>query len=143
MRSVKRSALVPFSADAMFALVKDVESYPDFLPWCTETTLQSSSDDELVASLKMGFGALNSDFRTRNQFAAPQWMTMELIDGPFKALQGRWEFDQLGDDGCEVKLEIDFEFSSTINDVLFGATFELICNELIDAFSKRAHELYD
>jgi len=135
--------MVPFSSDSMFSLVSDVETYPEFLPWCTETKLLSRTEDELIASLALGYGSLNSKFTTRNRFAAPEWMTMELLEGPFSNLEGRWEFEALGDAGCEVVLRIDFEFSSQLHDVLFGATFEKICNDLIDAFVKRAHDLYD
>ena len=67
---------------------------------------------------------------------------MQLVEGPFSSLEGRWEFDSLGADGCEVRLRVDFEFSNALKDMLFGATFELICNELIDAFSQRAKALY-
>jgi ribosome-associated toxin RatA of RatAB toxin-antitoxin module len=142
MRTVNRNALVPFSNAAMFDLVCGVENYPEFLPWCVGAELQSKTADELIASLAIGYGALNTEFRTRNNFAAPDWMTMELIDGPFSRLEGRWDFQQLGDDGCEVILRVEFEFSGKVQDVLFGATFEMICNELIDAFVRRAHELY-
>jgi ribosome-associated toxin RatA of RatAB toxin-antitoxin module len=143
MRTVNRSALVPFSAEAMFNLVCDVEAYPEFLPWCTASTLQSRTDHDLSASLAIGYGALNSEFSTRNEFCSPKWMTMHLLEGPFKDLEGKWVFEQLGDDGCEVTLQIEFEFSNPMKDMLFGATFETICNELIDAFVKRAHDLYD
>jgi ribosome-associated toxin RatA of RatAB toxin-antitoxin module len=142
MRTVNRSALVPFSAEAMFKLVNDVESYAEFLPWCTATQLQSKTESELVASLTIGYGALNSEFTTRNQFSAPEWMHMHLLDGPFSSLEGHWGFEQLSEDGCEITLKVEFDFSSPIKDMLFGATFETICNELIDAFIKRAHDLY-
>jgi len=142
MRRVTRSALLPYSAGAVFALVKDVVSYPEFLPWCTATQLNSSDASELVASLTMGFGAINSTFTTCNKFGEPDWMTMQLVDGPFSSLEGRWEFEALGDDACEVNLQVEFEFDSVAKDLLFGATFETICTELIDAFSQRAHDLY-
>jgi ribosome-associated toxin RatA of RatAB toxin-antitoxin module len=142
MRTVNRSALVPFTAEAMFNLVKDVEAYPEFLPWCTQTRLQSKDESELVATLTVGFGAMNSEFTTHNHFNAPDWMTMRLLEGPFSALEGRWGFEQLSDDGCEVTLRMEFDFSSAVKDALLGAVFEKICNELIDAFIKRAHDLY-
>jgi ribosome-associated toxin RatA of RatAB toxin-antitoxin module len=143
VRTVNRTALVPFDADAMFALVSDVEAYPEFLPWCPATTVKSCGDQELEATLALGFGALNSKFTTRNQFVRPEWMSMRLMNGPFRSLDGRWSFEQLGDDGCEVTLHIEFEFANALNDKLFGAAFETICKELMDAFIKRAYALYD
>ena len=142
MRGVDRTAMVPYSAAQMYALVDDVELYPEFLPWCAAAALQSRDDNELVASLTIGYGAFNSSFTTRNLLRPPDSMSMQLQDGPFRMLEGRWEFEPLGDSGCEVKLRIEFEFSSTMQDMLFGGTFESICNELIDAFIKRAHALY-
>lgn len=142
MRTVNRSAIVPYSAEAMFALVNDVQGYPDFLPWCTAAAVRSSTADEMVASLHVGYAAFNSEFSTCNRFEAPHWMTMELVDGPFRSLQGRWRFEALGDAGCEITLQINFDFSSAVKDMLLGAAFEKICNDLIDAFIGRAHALY-
>ena len=142
MRSVSRSALVPFSAAAMFSLVNDVEAYPDFLPWCTATEILSNDESEIVASLTIGYRSFHTKFTTRNRFHAPEWMTLHLLEGPFRSLEGRWGFEQLGAGGCEVTLRMEFDFSSSVKDMLFGVAFETICNELIDAFVKRAHELY-
>lgn len=142
MRVVDRNAMVPYSAEQMFALVKDIEGYPEFLPWCTRSELQSRTDDELIASLTIGYGALNSTFSTRNQLQPPVLMSMELLDGPFHQLEGRWEFEPLDESACEINLRVEFEFSSRIQDLLFGGTFETICNELIGAFIKRAHAIY-
>lgn len=126
----------------MYGLVDDVESYPEFLPWCTGAELVSRDSDELVAGLTIGYGALNSAFTTRNKLNPPEQMTMELLDGPFSSLEGLWSFAQLGEQGCEVKLHVEFAFSSAVQDALLGATFEHICNELIDAFIRRAQDLY-
>ena len=142
MRVVDRNAMVPYSAEQMYALVDDVEAYSEFLPWCTAAVLQSRNAEEFIASLTIGYGALNSAFTTRNLLHPPHSMTMQLQDGPFRLLEGRWEFEQLGDSGCEVKLRVEFEFSSAVQDMLFGKTFETICNDLIGAFIKRAHMLY-
>ena len=142
MRVVDRSAMVPYGVEQMYALVEHVEAYPEFLPWCTGAELKSRSADELSASLSIGYGALNSTFSTRNQLRPPDSMTMELLDGPFSRLHGVWEFEALGDAGCEVRLRIEFEFSSRMQDMLLGPAFETICNELIDAFVKRAGALY-
>lgn len=142
MRQVDRSALVSHSAQQMYALVADVEAYPQFLPWCTGARLHEKSASELKASIGIGLGALTTDFSTRNELHPPHSMTMELLDGPFSRLRGGWEFESLGEAGCEVRLQLQFEFSSSVQDVLFGAAFEKVCKELIDAFVRRAAELY-
>ncbi len=133
---------MPYTATQMYALVVDVEAYPDFLPWCTAAEVHAQTQNTLEASIAIGIRGLNTRFGTRNQLRPPGAMTMALLDGPFRSLQGEWRFEQLGDAGCEVQLTIDFEFESAATDLLFGAGFEKICNDLIDAFIKRAHTCY-
>ena len=70
-------------------------------------------------------------------------MTLELLDGPFTSLDGRWDFVALANDECEVKLRMQFAFSGTMQEMILGPTFEALCNELLDAFISRAHTLYD
>ena len=143
MRSVERQAIVPFAPAAMYALVADIEHYPDFLPWCEASRIVSRSEDEVVASLTIGLGALRTSFTTANTLDGPQALIMTLVDGPFSSLEGRWRFDALGDSGCKVSLDIVFEFAGTTQDLLFGRIFESLCNDLIDAFTLRARSLYD
>ena len=142
VRVVNREAMVPYTDKQMYALVEDVASYPQFLPWCTGSELKSQNADELVASLTIGYAGLNGSFATRKELRAPKSMSMQLLDGPFSRLDGLWNFKPLGDAGCEVVLRVEFEFSSGIQDMLFGGIFQNVCNELIDAFVKRAHDLY-
>jgi ribosome-associated toxin RatA of RatAB toxin-antitoxin module len=146
MRVVDRSAMVSYSAAQMYALVDDVEAYPEFLPWCEAAVLKSRTDVELVASLTIGYGPLNSSFTTCNSLQPPESMTMRLQDGPFSQLEGHWQFTPLrqgdGNGGCEVGLRVEFEFAGAMQDMLFGSTFENICNEMIGAFIKRADALY-
>ena len=142
MRIVNRSAMVPYSAERMYALVDDVESYPEFLPWCAGATLISRTATEFIASVTIGYGPVNTSFSTCNTLQPPEAMTMRLRDGPFKQLEGHWSFTPLGDSGCEVKLRVEFEFAGAMQDMLLGRAFETICNEMIGAFTSRADELY-
>ena len=139
MRYVDHSALVPFAASDMYALVDNVTAYPDFLPWCQATTLLSRTDTKVIARLTVGFQALNTEFTTANSLEPSTAIKMELEDGPFSELSGQWSFEQLGDAGCKVSLQMQFEFASAVQDALLGASFERICDELIDAFINRAH----
>lgn len=142
MRKVHRSALVPHSAAEMFSLVADVESYPEFLPWCTGAVIHEANDDIVEATLEMTKSGLTKSFTTRNTLQRPQSIGLALVGGPFRHLQGGWRFQALGDDGCKVSLELEFEFQSRMTDMLFGQVFEDICNALIDAFTRRAAEIY-
>ena len=142
MRKVSRSALVPHSAGQMYALVKDVEAYPSFLPWCNDAEVHFEEPGVLEASLELHHRGISKRFRTRNEFTENEALGIELVGGPFRTLSGGWLFQQLGDAGCKVSLDLEFEFQSRATDVIFGRFFENICNTLVDSFTRRASEMY-
>ncbi len=142
MRKVDRSALVPYKAQEMFVVVDDVAAYPEFLPWCKSAEVHSRSDDIVEATLELQKGAVSKTFTTRNSRRKFESIDLSLVGGPFKHLSGGWHFKELGDDGCRVSLELEFEFESRLLDMMFGSFFEEICNSLVDAFSKRAASVY-
>jgi len=142
MRSVNRSALVPYTADQMFNLVDDVESYPEFLPWCNDATVHSRDDDTVEATLELHKGSVSNHFTTRNTRRRPEAIDLALVGGPFRHLAGGWRFKDLGDGGCKVSLELDFQFDSMMVDLMFGSFFEQTCNSLVDAFTGRAESVY-
>ena len=142
MRKVRRSALVPHTAMQMFDLVDDVAAYPEFLPWCSDAVEHERNDDEVRATLELHKGSLSRRFTTRNLREPGESLTMELIDGPFRHLEGVWHFDAVGDSGSKVSLHIDFEFSSAMLSLMFGSYFEQTCSSLVDAFTRRAREVY-
>ena len=142
MRKVSRSALVPYSAAQMYALVKDVESYPAFLPWCNDAEVHIRGEDFIEASLELHRGRISKKFRTRNQFQENASLGIELVGGPFRHMSGGWVFEQLGDAGCKVTLDLEFDFESRATDMIFGRFFEHTCNSLVDSFTKRAAQIY-
>jgi ribosome-associated toxin RatA of RatAB toxin-antitoxin module len=151
MREVHRSAILPYPRDAMFDLVADVESYAQFLPWCSESRILSTDNDPgqqgdsayaVVARLGLSQGALKGAFTTRNRIERPRSISMQLVDGPFSALTGEWRLESLGEDGCKLMLDMQFAFSNPMKDMLLGAVFERTCNQLVDAFVHRAGEIY-
>lgn len=142
MRKVDRSALVPYTAREMFVLVDDVESYPEFLPWCHDTEVHNRSENTVEATLELHKGSLSNHFTTLNTRHEFECIELELIGGPFRHLKGGWRFTELGYEGCKVALELDFEFESKFVDMIFGAYFEDTCNALVDAFTQRAREVY-
>lgn len=141
MRSVNRSALVPYAASEMFALVADVDSYPDFLPWCSDVEVHYREGDVVEATLELHKGQISRRFRTRNTMTPHERMDLVLVGGPFRHLAGGWTFTELGEHGSKVSLALDFEFDSRTLDILIGAFFEDICNQLVDAFTARAAEV--
>lgn len=142
MRRVSKTALVPYTAPQMFALVDDVEAYPRFLPWCNSAEILSRSDEAVEATLELQKGSVTKAFTTRNSRNEPDSIDLELLDGPFRYLSGGWQFKGLGDQGCKVSLELEFEFDSVMVDMMFGAFFESTCNSLVDAFTTRAQAVY-
>jgi len=142
MRKVSRTALVPYTAAQMFALVKDVERYPEFLPWCNDAEVHIRGEDFIEASLELHRGRISKKFRTRNAFQPDETLGIELVGGPFRHMSGGWIFTQLGDAGSKVALELKFEFESKATDIIFGRFFENTCNTLVDSFTRRAGDIY-
>ncbi len=142
MRKVSRSALVPYSAGQMYALVDDIAAYPTFLRWCNAATVHSRDDDHVEASLELQRGTLSKTFTTRNSLDPGKAIHIALLGGPFRHLSGGWHFEQLGKDGSKVSLQLEFEFESRMTDMLFGRYFEEICNSLVDSFTQRASDIY-
>ncbi len=138
MRQVTRSAIVPRTAEAMFDLVADIESYPQFVPGCVRAVICSRDGDSVVGMLSLAQGPIKAEFTTRNELQRPGRISMVLESGPFSDLRGAWEFVPLGSSGCRVSLNMEFEFPNRAADLLLGPPFEAICNHLVDAFVKRA-----
>jgi ribosome-associated toxin RatA of RatAB toxin-antitoxin module len=142
IREIRRSALVTFSPEQMFDLVIDVERYPEFLPWVSSAELHEKSERELLASMEMQRAGVRERFTTRNEFERPGYMSLRLVRGPFRLLEGNWSFAPIGDAGTRIELAMRFEFASPVVSLLFGKAFEQSCNQLIDAFIMRARALH-
>ena len=143
MSLIKRSALVNYSAAEMYELVNDVNSYAKFLPWCRSSAVLNDSDTEMRATVEIAKGVLNKSFTTQNQLTKNSRIEMLLVDGPFRQLSGFWLFEPLKTDGaCKVNLELDFEFDNNMMSIAAKPIFTQIANSLVDAFCKRATEVY-
>ena len=142
MPVVKKSALVTHTANQMYDLVNDVESYPEFLPWCRSTKLLSHNENEMCAELEVARVGIRQKFSTCNTLHPHERIDLRLKDGPFRNLQGSWRITPLREDACKVELELEFEFSGKLINTAFGAVFNQIANTLVDAFCKRADEVY-
>jgi ribosome-associated toxin RatA of RatAB toxin-antitoxin module len=140
--TVNKSALVPYTPAEMFALVDDVERYPEFLPWCKSSQVLSRNDDELRATLTLSMRGVEKSFTTCNRNQKNKMIEVRLVEGPFRHLCGFWRFDALGDAGCKVCLDMDFEFSSRMLGMVVGPVFSQVANSLVDSFQKRAVQVY-
>jgi len=143
MREVKRSALLPHRPEAIYALVADIERYPEFLPWCSAATVTACAADEVTATLGFASGPVRASFTTRNRLEPGRSMSMSLVDGPFESLEGRWEFTPVGDGGTRADLLVRFATRGVAGAIALGPAFEAACNRLVDAFARRARQVLD
>jgi len=142
MREVRRSALLPYAADAVYGLVADVERYPEFLPWCTAAKVLAREADAVTVALGLASGLARASFTTRNRLDPGRSVTMSLVDGPFDELEGRWDFTPIGGAGTRADLRVRFSTRGVIGAVALGPAFEGICNHLVDLFARRARQVF-
>ncbi|WP_339490307.1 type II toxin-antitoxin system RatA family toxin [Pseudomonas sp. EL_65y_Pfl2_R95] len=139
---IQRSALLPYPAQALYDLVNDVASYPEFLPWCSASEVLEVSDVLMVASLEVAKAGFSQRFVTRNTLVPGQSIELNLEDGPFSHFHGRWDFKPLGDKACKISLDLTFDYSGSIVRATLGPLFNQAANTLVDAFCQRAKNLY-
>ena len=142
MAVVHKTVFVAYSAAQMFALVEEVEKYPEFLPWCGGVTVVERSETHLTATLAINYHGIKQSFTTRNQNQAPHTMEMSLVDGPFRQLSGCWKFSELRADACKIEFDLNYEFSSKLLEHLIGPVFGKIINSFVDSFCARADKVY-
>lgn len=142
MNTLKRSALVPYATRQMFELVNRIEDYPRFLPWCQKSHIISRTDQEVVATLEVAWKGVHKSFTTCNRLHPYERMEMSLTNGPLSHLEGVWHFQALSDTATKVLLDLEFAFAGGFVDKLIQPIVQNIANTLVDAFCKRAVELY-
>jgi len=142
MATIERSALVRYSDQQMFDLVNHIEAYPEFVPGCVGAAVLEQQDNTKVARLDISKAGIAKSFTTRNTLVEPTEIGMDLVDGPFKSLTGGWQFVRLEDNACKIVLKLEFEFSNRLLSMAFGKVFNEINTRMVDAFVKRANEIY-
>jgi ribosome-associated toxin RatA of RatAB toxin-antitoxin module len=138
---IRRSALVNYTPAQMFDLVNDVEAYPKRFSWCAGAQVLEREGDVLVARLDLKFAGLRQSFTTRNTTEPPQRLHMHLVEGPFRSLDGVWEFVALGEQGCKIAFALDFDY------VGLGASaiklgFQGLATRMVEDFSREAQRAY-
>ena len=142
MTCIDQSALLPYSAEQMFALVNDIESYPLFMDGCLGAEIISRDDQEIIGRLELGKAGLRYAFTTRNTLHPPLRMDMTLVDGPFRKLDATWTFQPLNAGASKVSLKMEFEFSSGLVDMALKRLFDSTSRNLVNAICRRAEALY-
>ena len=142
MAKVEKSVLIERSTHQMFDLVDNVEDYPSFLPWCSQTQVKFRDEIKTVATLHISYLGVKSHFTTENEKKIPLSMNIRLVDGPFRQLEGIWLFKPLSESACKIEFQLSYEFSNKIFEKIIGPVFSQITNTLVDAFVKRANKVY-
>jgi ribosome-associated toxin RatA of RatAB toxin-antitoxin module len=142
MSKIEHSALLEFSAQQMYDLVNQVDRYPEFLPWCAASEILAETDDSMTAMIKIKKGIIEKAFTTENQLIPTQSITMNLINGPFKSMQGLWQFKTLSDTACKTSFSLEFTFDSKLLALTLTPIFTKIADTMIGAFQQRALDIY-
>ena len=145
MKNVQKSVLIWYSGQEMYDLVVDIAKYPQFLPWCDHARVLSTEPDGMTAEVGIAFGGLRQSFTTRNRHVPGREVHLQLVRGPFSQLEGQWRFEPVGDGSqraCRVELSLRYGFDSRPLAALVGPVFDRIAGSLVDAFVKRADEVY-
>lgn len=145
MKTVTKSVLLWYSPQEMYALVTGIEHYPKFLPWCDRARVISADSDGVTAEVGIAFSGLRQSFTTRNRHLPDRQVVISLVNGPFSRLDGAWNFLPLGDGAqraCRVELTLNYGFDNATLGRLIGPVFDKIAGSLVDAFVKRAGQVY-
>ncbi len=145
MKTIHKSVLIWYSPVEMYALVSDVSQYPQFLPWCDHTEILEHHADGMTAEIGLTFGGIRQTFTTRNIHTPSSQVDVSLVNGPFSQLDGHWHFHMLGDGSqraCRVELTLNYGFGNATLGKLVGPVFDTVAASLVDAFVKRAQQVY-
>lgn len=143
MKTVKKSVLIWYSPAEMYRLVVDVDAYPQFLPWCDQARVVTHEENGMLAEIGIAFSGIHQTFSTRNSHIPDQQVIIKLVSGPFSQLEGEWNFLPLGTEprACKVELTLTYGFESTLGK-LISPVFDKIAGSMVDAFVKRAKQVY-
>ena len=142
MIEIRRSALVRYSPAQMFDLVNQVEAYPKRFAWCAAAEVLERGENMLVARLDLKFAGLRQSFTTRNTVDPPRRLQMSLVDGPFRRLDGVWDFIALGNAGCKVAFALDFEYAGRLAGGALKLGFQGLAGRMVDDFCREAERVY-
>ena len=145
MKTVSKSVLIWYSPEELFSLVIGVEQYPQFLPWCDKAHVLEQDSTSMLAEVGIAFSGIRQSFVTRNTHEAGRRVQMHLVRGPFSKLEGDWHFSPVGDGtqrACRVELQLRYGFDNAALAALVGPVFDRIASTMVEAFVKRAEQVY-
>ncbi len=134
--------VLPFSAEQLFDLVADVESYPEFLPWCQATRITRREGDVFYSDMVIGFKMVRERVTTRVTLDRPRRIDVDYLRGPMRHLNNHWVFVPQPNGDCLIDFFVDFELRSPLLDRLIGVLFNEAVRRMVGAFETRARQLY-
>lgn len=142
MAHIFHEVIEPYSIEQMFALVNDIERYPEFVPDCIATGIIRKQDNVVAAFIEVEKFGFKKSFTTLNQINEPHSIDLTLLEGPFKHLSGKWQFTALNDTECKISFSLDFEFQNKLLDMTMTPVFKEVMTNMVETFSKRARQIY-
>ncbi len=142
MTRIHKNTLVPYSAEEMYTLVNDIRAYPEFLPWCKSAEVKHETANHLCATVALEAGRIKQAFSTENTMEPGRRIEMQLIEGPFRFLTGRWQFEPQSGRNSIIDLNIEFEFKNKLLKLALSGTFNKVMDSMVDAFTRRAEQMY-
>jgi ribosome-associated toxin RatA of RatAB toxin-antitoxin module len=135
---VRRTALLPLPAEHLYDIIEAAENYPHFLPWCAGAHIVSRDDQLVSADLRVKWGGMSFEMRTRNPKRRPEYMAIHLERGPFKRFEGEWLLTVLAPAACKVSFNLDYEFDSGLMTRVAGPVFKRLTDTMVEAFIQHA-----
>ncbi|MEN9946440.1 MAG: hypothetical protein RLZZ293_826 [Pseudomonadota bacterium] len=142
MLNITKSVITPYTPAQMYALISDIANYKNYLPWCPSSQVLSKQENIVIGRVDIAYTKIKTHFTTKNINTENKRIDINLVDGPFKHLQGHWIFTSLGETGCKVEFKLEYKFSNFILEKLIGAVFEFAIRNIVDSFVKKAQEIY-
>ena len=142
MAAIARSALVSYSANEMYALIENIEAYPEFLPWCRSSEVIARSEERTTAKLAVGLKGIQQSFTTENVNRPGESIEMRLLQGPFRSFRAEWKFHPLGPHAARIEFSMGYQLSGALLAKVLGPLFDQIANTMVDAFHRRAQVVY-
>ena len=137
---IRRTALIGRSAARTFDVIEAAERYPEFLPWCAQAVILARDDRMVAARITVDYRGVRFAFTTRNPKARPQWLRVQLQEGPFRRFEGEWRLRELAPHACKIEIDFRYEFGSTLAGKLAAPVFDGITDKLVDAFVRRVEQ---
>ena len=142
MAAIHRSALLPYSDQQLYALVNDVEAYPQFMDGCVGARVLHTDATHMEARLELARGGISQSFTTRNELTPYESIRLTLKEGPFERFAGHWRFQHLAEEACKISLDLEFTLRGSLLGAAAAKLLDGVTGNLVDAVVRRAHEVY-